>query len=77
MRLLAAAQAQRAAMQHYQNLATQSYAAGLAAGAKMGHVPAISAMSAMPDSENPFAAAQMPNPSDFFTAFSAQTRPNV
>jgi hypothetical protein len=43
----------------------------------MGHVPAISAMSAMPDSENPFAAAQMPNPSDFYTAFSAQTRPNV
>jgi hypothetical protein len=77
MRLLAAAQAQRAAMQHYQNLAAQSYAAGLAAGAKRGHVPAISAMSAMPDSENPFAAAQMPNPSDFFTAFSAQTRPNV
>lgn len=35
LQLLAAAQAQRDAMQHYQNLAASSYAAGLAAGAKM------------------------------------------
>ena len=35
LKLLAAAQAQQDAMQHYQNLAASSYAAGLAAGAKM------------------------------------------
>jgi hypothetical protein len=64
-------------MQHYQNLAAQSYAAGLAAGTRMTHVPSISAMPAMSDSENPFVAAQMHNPSDFYAAFGARTHPNL
>ena len=54
MKLLAAAQAQQAALQHYQNLAASSYAAGLAAGAKMGQ---LNSFGADVTTANPYGAA--------------------
>lgn len=60
MKMLAAAQAQRAAMQHYQTLAASSYAAGLAAGAKMGQLHSMSDNS----------QGSYPAPGDFFSTFS-------
>jgi len=60
MKMLAAAQAQRAAMQHYQTLAASSYAAGLAAGAKMGQLPSMGDNS----------QGSYPAPGDFFSTFS-------
>jgi hypothetical protein len=60
MKMLAAAQAQRAAMQHYQTLAASSYAAGLAAGAKMGQLHSM----------NDNSQGSYPAPGDFFSTFS-------